>query len=394
MKPRSGLALVCALVLGWSATEAGVAAEPARRHIRTDPGARLADLGREIFFDATLSLDGSIACASCHVPDRAFSDGRAVSIGVGGGRGTRNAPSLVNVGSARTLFWDGRREVLEDQVLEPLLSAVEHGLPSEQALVVKVRARPSYLALFAQALGSGEPTAPGIGRALAAFLRTLRSGDAPIDRFLAGEEEALSASARRGLRLFTGYAGCSECHRMDGPMPLFTDHAFHSLGIGMEAVRGRLTDAAKRAYALDDPIRGELILADPDVAALGRFVVTKQVADIGKFKTPSLRNVALTGPYMHEGSIATLSEAIDRELYYRSLAIGRPLALTRDERADLRAFLESLTDPQFLTAGRPGLAEQRCAPLSRRPRAPPLPPASCSRAAARAAAAGEPSRRP
>jgi cytochrome c peroxidase len=161
------------------------------------------------------------------------------------------------------------------------------------------------------------------------------------------DPEALSSSARRGLALFRGKSGCATCHRLDDPSTLLTDHAFHSAGIGLDAHRASLPDIVKRIGALTPTQLGALVSRDPAVAALGRFVVTRNPADIGKFKTPSLRNVALTGPYMHNGSVPTLEAAIDHELYYRGLVEGRVMFLTPDEKTDLLAFLASLTEDQF-----------------------------------------------
>jgi len=274
-------------------------------------------LGMRLFFDPMLSADGSVHCGSCHQPDHAFSDTVPVSRGVYGRLGRRNAPALVNRAYGRAFFWDGRAGTLEEQVLHPIQDSLELGqtLP---ALVRRLRADRSYRDEFRRAFGA--PVSPnGIARALASYVRTLRSGNAPIDRWRDGDSTALSPSARRGLALFTGRANCVSCH----VGPTFTDEDFHNTGIAARSSR----------YAAFDS---------------GRARVTRRDADVGAFKTPTLRDVARTGPYMHDGSLATLemvvafydsggfvSPQLDAEI--------KPLGLTLEQRRDLVAFLEALT---------------------------------------------------
>ncbi|MEO7734300.1 MAG: cytochrome c peroxidase [Kofleriaceae bacterium] len=315
-----------------------------------------AALGRTLFFDRTLSADGTVACASCHQPERAYSDGLAQASGFSGRRGTRNAPALLDVGRQRSLFWDGRRARLETQALDPLLNEVEHGLASEAALLSKLRASPSYSAVFAAAFG-GEAsardsiTAQRAAEALAAFERTLVSAPSAFDRFRAGDRSALSPAARRGWVVFDQQARCTRCHvaaSEDGQLPLFTDHAFHSLAVGFREVERHLPALTERLTTLrrgDAPL-GREVLLDRDLAQLGRFAVTLDPRDLAAFKTPGLRNVALTAPYMHDGSVATLGEAVDLEVYSRGARDEQPTILTPSERIDLVAFLEALTsDP-------------------------------------------------
>jgi cytochrome c peroxidase len=218
----------------------------------TSRAAAIAALGRMLFFDPVLSADGLISCARCHQPERAYTDGRRLAAGAGGRVGTRNAPSLLDVGRQRSLFWDGRRARLEDQALDPLLNEVEHGLTDETQLLAKLRANPRTVAAFGAAFG--EPvarsaqmtasdahlvTAAHTAEALAAFERTLVSQASPFDRFLAGNKGAMPAAARRGWVVFDQQAHCTRCHvatANDGERPLFTDHRFHSLTVGFAKV--------------------------------------------------------------------------------------------------------------------------------------------------------------
>lgn len=299
--------------------------------------ARMA-LGRRLFMDPILSRDRTRACASCHRPERAFSDSLPVSPGVGGRRGTRHAPALVNRGYGRSFFWDGRAASLEDAVLQPIVNPLELDLAMD-SLLQRLRRHPTYAAAFRAAFheddavasgspGSGGPhgggDAPGDGnadvvnernvaRALAGFLRAVRVGDAPLDRYLAGDTTALTREARAGRRLFLGKAGCSACHAG----PNLTDEGFHNTGAGWPR--------------------------DP-----GRFAVTGLPEDSGRFKTPTLREVARTAPYMHDGGISTLDSVV--AFYARGGGDNprldedvRPFELSAAERKALVAFLHALT---------------------------------------------------
>lgn len=270
-------------------------------------------LGRKLFFDPELSADRIRSCASCHQPRRYFTDGRARPVGVSGRRGARNVPSILNAAYGRSFLWDGRAESLEAQVLRPILGKDELGLRLDE-LTRRLEARKDYREDFRDAFGDPGISPSRIARSLASYIRTLRSGDAPIDRFLHGDSAALSPDARHGFRLFVGRANCGVCHLA----PLFTDHRFHNTGV---------------SWGSGDE---------------GRYAVTGQAQDRGAFKTPSLRNVAMTAPYMHDGSLATLEEVIahyddggtpnpglDDEI--------RPLGLSATEKRRLIAFLEALT---------------------------------------------------
>lgn len=317
------------------------------------PSAAVVALGRMIFFDPALSADGQVSCATCHQPARAYADGLVHASGTSRRQGTRNTPSLLDVGRQRSLFWDGRRGELEDQALDPVLNEAEHGLRDEAQLLERLRADARYTAAFPAAFGVpvGQVTGRQAAVALAAFERTLESGPSPFDRFLAGDRGAMSEAARRGWVVFDQQAGCTRCHIVvsgDGQPPLFTDHGFHSLAVGLGDVARRLPQLTERLAALRRGGRplGREVLLDRELAALGRFAVTLDPRDLGAFKTPGLRNVARTAPYMHDGSVATLGEAIDLEVYgrgARGARDDRPVILTPAERDDLIAFLHALT---------------------------------------------------
>jgi cytochrome c peroxidase len=302
-------------------------------------------LGRALFDDKRLSADGAVSCSTCHQPEHAFADGRILAQGARQRSGTRNTPTLLNSAYLTSLFWDGRRGSLEEQAADPLVNPVEHGLGDHGELLALVRADATYRTGFRAAFGVA-PEAIGLEhvvKALAAFQRTLVAGDSPFDRYrYGGDPSALSDAQFRGLVLFSGRASCTSCHTIGEENALLTDNAFHTIGIGKRA-EPRLAERTTRLVRLSPAERDRSITSDPEVADLGRFAVTLKPVDIGRFRTPTLRNVALTPPYMHDGSVPTLAEAVDRELYYRGLESGRPLVLTPREKADLVAFLEALT---------------------------------------------------
>ncbi len=288
----------------------------------------LVDLGQRAFSDKGLSADRQVACVTCHDPSKAFSDGRPLAVGLGGRQGTRNAPSLLNAAFAAPFFWDGRRGTLEAQVLDPLTNQNEHGLTGE--------------ALDQRLESGGYGSRAHIREALAAYVQSLAAGDSSFDRFeYAGEAGALDDAQRRGLALFQGRAHCAECHTIGADGATFTDGAFHAIQIEVPGLAGRLGEVTSGLVGLAPERLDQLISDDPKVAALGRFVVTLDPKDISRFKTPSLRNVAVTAPYFHDGSAATLAEAVDREIYYRS--VEQPPVLNPAARADLVAFLGALT---------------------------------------------------
>jgi cytochrome c peroxidase len=272
-------------------------------------------LGRDLFRNAILSRDRTIACASCHDPRRAFTDGRSLAVGVDGKVGTRNAPTLINRVYGRSQFWDGRAHSLEQQVLEPIENPRELGAGVDTA-VRRLVSSPLYRLRFRVAFGR-DVNAQDLARALASYVRTILAGNSPFDRYANGIANALSDEARSGLEIFRGKAGCSTCHSG----PTMSDERFHNTGVAWQG--GEWKD-------------------------LGRFLVTGAAQDRGAFKTPTLREVDRTAPYMHDGSLSTLDAVID---YYdrggnpapSRDADLKPLGLTADEKRQLIAFLRSLT---------------------------------------------------
>lgn len=317
------------------------------RHATPSASAQLA-LGRQLFFDPSLSADGKTSCSSCHQPDHAYSDGRTVSKGAFGLTGTRNTPSLLALSDGEPMFWEGRRERLEDAVLDPFLHPVELALPDDHALTERLQT-PSYRKAFAAAFGTSDsdsPTRQQLGTALATYVRSLPKPQTPFDRYQATHDtHLLSQDALQGMDLFTGKAGCVQCHKLEGTPAHFSDNGFHSTGTGLQNVAAQLPDLLRRLSIehIDVADVGREIGTHADVASLGRFVVTHQPTDIGLFRTPSLRYVADTGPYMHDGSVATLEDAVDQEIYWRGLSSGQQLSLTVRERLQIIAFLKALS---------------------------------------------------
>jgi cytochrome c peroxidase len=281
-------------------------------------------LGRRLYYDPLLSVDGTISCASCHAPQFSFSDNRPVSAGVGGKLGTRHAPTVINSAYSPLQFWDGRTPSLEEQAKVPMANPVEmaHSL---DGVVQRLQADAKYPALFQQAWGTDQISIDLVAKSIASFERTVIAGDSPFDRFYYGHDsKALTPAAQRGLKIFMSprKGNCAVCHSIGKDSALFTDNKFHNLGIGADT-RGNLND-------------------------LGRYNETKKDADMGCFKTPTLRNLANRGSYMHDGSFHTVKDTLahyvgggnwnphlDKEIH--SLDV-----LTFDERDDLLQFLDSL----------------------------------------------------
>lgn len=320
---------------------------PSTAVVAQDSGDEVA-LGQALFQDKNLSADRTVACASCHRPDHAFSDDRPVSAGVGRQNGARNAPSLLGVSQYSAFLWDGHAATLEDQARFPLLATNELGFRNEDEVVARVAENPDYVAAFRHLrhAGGGKLAFSDITRVLVVYERSL-SAPTPLDRFLAGDREALSTAARRGLNVFRDQAGCAACHALGTDAAPLTDNQFHLTGVGLHALGSRLGQIAATAARMDASDRFRRVESDPELAALGHYLVTLDPKDIGKFRTPSLRNVARTAPYMHDGSVASLEQAIDIELYYQGLERGGPVILSTDEKRDLLAFLQSLSTPEI-----------------------------------------------
>ena len=339
------LVLACSIILtmAWAAPSLA-------RPISSSQGARAASLirlGRQLFGDTSLSSDSKTSCASCHKPSHAYADDRPVSIGIQGHLGTRNAPSLATIGHTppTSYFWDGRRAALTEAVMDPFLNPVELGLKDDDTLLSRIDHQPAYRKTFAEVFGTDQISRDQVASALAAFVRSLDTGTSRYDKYVqTGDITLLSGDAQLGLKLFRGKARCIECHTLNGNPTQLTDHGYHRTGVGMDEVATMLPLLTGQVLERDakGSDLGAMVMTSPALAQLGRFNVTHQPEDIGLFRTPSLRHVSMTAPYMHDGSVPTLDEAIDREVYYRSLQSGYPMHLTQEERNALKAFLLDL----------------------------------------------------
>jgi cytochrome c peroxidase len=295
-------------------------------------------LGQILFFDRRLSGDGTVSCAVCHVPDEAFADGQKISTAYPTNKHWRHTNSLLNIGYLNTFFWDGRSVSLEDQALGPIHTSFEMNL-NPRYLVAKLREIPEYQQLFEKAWGGGVTLERIVG-SLAAFERTLSVTDSPFDRFLLGEQDALSPSAKQGMQIFFGERGnCAKCHAGS----LLTDQKFYNLGVAeLPELSSDPQHRTTRNFFL-----GEMGLESMDRDP-GHYAVTRKDNDMGAFRTPPLRQVEQTGPYMHNGSFATLAEVI--EFFNQGggddpnkTVVIKPLGLSAEEKFALEAFLHSLT---------------------------------------------------
>jgi cytochrome c peroxidase len=283
------------------------------------------ELGRYLYFDTRLSADDSVSCASCHDPRFAFTDGSAVSKGIKGQTGNRSAPTIINRAYALAQFWDGRAGSLEEQAKGPMVNPIEMG-NTHTAIVDRLRTVAGYRPLFAKAFGGEEIDIDRVAMAIASFERTLLSGNAPYDRYKRGDKKAMSTQQVRGMTVFVDKAQCDKCHEGAN----FTLNAYANIGVGM-----------------DKP--------NPDG---GRFAVTKDPRDWGVFKTPTLREVAHTAPYMHDGSLATLDDVVE---FYNKGGVPnknldaniKPLHLSDQEKKDLVAFLNALSGEGWQSAKAP-----------------------------------------
>jgi cytochrome c peroxidase len=277
--------------------------------------AQKAYLGRLLYFDTRLSADGTVSCGTCHKPNLAFTDGVAVSTGIRGQKGTRNSPTVLNRAYSLAQFWDGRAMTLEQQVLGPMANPLEMG-STHTAVVKTLKSVAGYRVLFTRVFGSDDITVDRVAKAIATFERTIQSGNAPYDRYKAGNPNAMTPQQIHGMDVFINKSKCDKCHEGIN----FTSNSYANLGIGMDKPK-------------------------PD---LGRYIVTKDPKDWGAFKTPTLREIEHTAPYMHDGSLKTLEEVVD--FYDKG---GRPnknldermkkLNLTAVEKKDLVEFLKALS---------------------------------------------------
>jgi cytochrome c peroxidase len=274
-----------------------------------------AELGRYLYFDRRLSADQTVSCASCHDPQFAFTDGAATSTGIGKQKGNRSAPTVINRAYSQGQFWDGRAPSLEEQAKGPMANPIEMG-NTHEAIVSNLKKVAGYRPLFAKAFGSEDITIDRVAMAIATFERTVLSGNAPYDRYKRGQKSAMTGAQVRGMSVFFDKAKCDRCH--EGPN--FTLNMYANLGVGT-----------------DKPA--------PDA---GRYEVTKNPRDWGAFKTPTLREIEHTAPYMHDGSLKTLEEVVE---FYDKGGIPnknldeqiKPLHLTAQEKSDLVAFLKALS---------------------------------------------------
>jgi cytochrome c peroxidase len=277
--------------------------------------AQKAYLGRLLYFDTRLSADGTVSCGTCHKPNLAFTDGVAVSTGIKGQKGTRNSPTVLNRAYSLAQFWDGRAMTLEEQVLGPMANPIEMG-NTHMAVAKTLKSVAGYRILFTRVFGTDDITVDRVAKAIATFERTIQSGNAPYDRYKAGNPNAMTPQQIHGMNIFIDKAKCDKCHEGIN----FTSNSYANLGIGMDKSK-------------------------PD---LGRYIVTKDPKDWGAFKTPTLREIEHTAPYMHDGSLKTLDEVVD--FYDKG---GRPnknldermkkLNLTAVEKKDLVEFLKALS---------------------------------------------------
>ncbi len=321
-------------------------------------------LGDKLFHDTRFSSTGEVSCATCHDAKKVFTDSPLqVSEGIHKLTGTRNAPTVVNSAYFKSVFWDGRSPDLEDQALHPFLNPVEMGLKDHKPILKIVRSDPEYVEAFKTVFAkSGEQiTMKEVTQAIAAFERTIVAGDSPFDRwYFAGDEKALSPEAVRGFEVFINQGRCVSCHVVEQTQALFTDSRFHNIGVGINRIQddiSRLVGEFLKAKAEGTDV-DIAVLTDQKTSELGRVAVTGRLDDIGAFKTPTLRNIAVTAPYMHDGSLKTLKETVvhynnggvakegDRVNDFLSGGI-RPLNLSEQQIDDLVAFMEALTSPQF-----------------------------------------------
>ncbi len=320
-------------------------------------------LGNRLFHDKRFSADGKVSCASCHNRDKAFTDNLRVSKGFNDLQGTRNAPTVINAAYYTSQFWDGREPDLEGQSKQPPINPVEGGLENHKPILKVIRNDHIYNDAFKRVFGtSGQDiTMEHVAKAIASFERTIVSGNSAFDRYAyADDKTAMNAAQIRGLDLFRNKARCVSCHRIEQTQAIFTDNRFHNIGIGFNRIQNREAETAAKMIA--SKRQGSdvdiTVLTQENMSELGRFAVTENPTHVGAFKTPTLRNIAVTQPYMHDGSLKTLEEVID---FYNNggrvnkddplsgfLSGGiRPLGLDDKEKKDLVAFLKALTSPEY-----------------------------------------------
>ena len=333
-------------------------------------------LGQKLFFERRLSADSTVSCSTCHNSDLAFTDRKSTSVGIKGRVGQRNAPTILNALYNKTQFWDGRVKTLEEQAALPIVNAVEMGHPNLDAAVAQITSVEEYQQAFHRVFGR-PPNGPDLLRAIASYERTQLSFDSPFDRFIAGDNNAIDASAKRGWELFNTQARCNKCHALmetQRDVTVFTDNDFHNIGIGI--IRHNVVALARQAEQLiksGDTAAIDRAAIQTDMSALGRFLITKQEKDTASFKTPDIRNVLVTGPYFHDGSQETLWDVMDH--YNKGDGLQnpyldediQPLALTETDIDDLVAFMASLTSAIYKEQAAAELSRQRALSRTTRP---------------------------
>ena len=321
-------------------------------------------LGEKLYMETRFSTDGEVGCLTCHDPEKAFTDSPLkTSEGIEKLTGTRNSPTVINSAYFTTQFWDGRSPDLEDQALHPFINPVEHGLKDHKPILKIVRKDPEYAKAFKEVFGKSgkEITMREVTLAIAAFERTVVSGNSPFDRYyFGGEVDALTEQQKRGFDLYLNEGRCVSCHVIEQTQALFTDNRFHNIGVGINNIQGDVPKLASNFLEADMTV-SEVdveVLTDPRTSELGRFAISHGFDDLGSFKTPTLRNVAVTAPYMHDGSIETLKDVM---IHYNNGGVTdvgdpvndflsggiRALDLDEDQIDDLVAFMEALTSPEF-----------------------------------------------
>ena len=308
-------------------------------------------LGFKIFHDKTFSKTQTISCASCHLESKSFTDGRAIAAGIYGLTGVRSAPTVVNTAFFHTLFVDGRENSLEAQALKPMLNPIEHGLTSEQQILEIALKNTHYKQQLQQIFNVSAPdiTTAMIAKVIASYERSIISANSPFDQYYFGRDRSqLSQSAARGLLIFRRKGNCANCHEISWNQALFTDNRFYNIGIGFKPIQNQI----KQQKITQANQLSSLSLTERQRPELGRFNITNNLTDVGQFKTPSLRNIALTAPYMHNGSLASLEDVVE---YYDKGGDKNqwldpaifPLHLSNQEKHDLVNFMKSLTGSNY-----------------------------------------------
>ena len=321
-------------------------------------------LGEKLFNDMRFSSTGKISCATCHSADKAFTDSPLrVSKGINDLTGTRNAPTIINAAFNQTQFWDGRSPDLEDQSLHPFVNPVEMGLKNHEPIMKIIRSDKEYIQAFRRVFKKSveKVTMNEVTKAIAAFERIQISANSRFDRWYFKGEPTLNKNEIKGFEVFIGNGRCVSCHVIEHTTALFTDHKFHNVGVGINKIDQKDIDRLAGEFMTAKYKKEEVdvkVLADAKTSELGRFAITRDLTEVGAFKTPTLRNIALTAPYMHDGSLATLDEVVDH--YNRGGASSdeekindflsggmRQLDLSDEEKNNLVAFLEALTSNEF-----------------------------------------------